>query len=126
MFAEIVLWLAALNWILAGSSALAFPRATAALLELELGAPISRSDFRAVYGGLRLGAGVFLGWAAWSGQVRVGLTAAGLLFGGNLIGRVASLLIDGPPGRVGSSLLVLETLGLVVVGAALAQSTPSL
>ncbi len=119
--AKIVLWLAAANWIAAGSFALALPVENAALIHIELGGTIASSDLRAVYGGLRLGIGCFLAWAAWTGHLRPGLIAAALLFGGNLLGRAVSLVVDGVPESPGLTLIAFELLGLVLVGAALVR-----
>ena len=80
-FAKLVLWLSAANWLVAGTFALAAPAANASLIQLELGGIISFSDLRAVYGGLRIGIGCFLAWAASTGHWRPGLIAAAALPG---------------------------------------------
>ena len=115
-FAKLVLWLSAGNWLVAGTFALAAPAANASLIQLELGGIISFSDLRAVYGGLRIGIGCFLAWAASTGHWRPGLIAAAALFGGNVLGRLVSLLADGVPESPGLLLLGFELLGVVLVG----------
>ena len=124
-FAKIVLWLAAGNWLVAGTFALVLPVANASIIQLELGGIISSSDLRAVYGGLRIGIGCFLAWAASTGHLRPGLVAAAALFGGNVLGRLVSLLADGVPEAPGLLLLGLELLGVVLVGTALTRQEES-
>jgi len=124
-FAKIVLWLAAVNWLVAGTFALVLPVANASIIQLELGGIISSSDLRAVYGGLRIGIGCFLAWAASTGHLRPGLVAAAALFGGNVLGRLVSLLADGVPEAPGLLLLGLELLGVVLVGTALTRQEES-
>jgi hypothetical protein len=105
----------------AGFFALALPAANASIIHLELGGIISFSDLRAVYGGLRVGIGCFLAWAASTGHWRPGLIAAAALFGGNVLGRLVSLLADGVPEAPGLLLLGFELFGVVLVGVALAR-----
>jgi hypothetical protein len=120
-FAQLVLWLSAASYFAAGIFALALPAANASIIRLELGGVISSSDLRAVYGGLRIGIGCFLAWSASTGHWRPGLIAAAALFGGNVLGRVVSLLADGVPESPGLLLLGFELLGVVLVGVALAR-----
>ncbi len=124
-FAKLVLWFSALNWLVAGAFALALPAANASLIQLELGGIISSSDLRAVYGGLRIGIGCFLAWAASTGHLRPGLVAAAALFGGNVLGRLVSLVADGVPESPGFLLLGFELFGVVLVGVALARRDSS-
>jgi hypothetical protein len=120
-FAKLVLWLSAGNYFAAGVFALILPALNASIIQLELGGIISSSDLRAVYGGLRIGIGCFLAGAALAGQWRLGLVAAAALFGGNILGRLVSLLADGVPESPGLWLLGSECFGLVLVGTALAR-----
>jgi hypothetical protein len=120
-FPKAVLWLSAANWLAAGTFALVLPALNASIIQLELGGVIASSDLRAVYGGLRIGIGCFLAWAASTGHLRPGLIAAAALFGGNVLGRVVSLLIDGVPESPGFVLLGFEILGVVLVTVALAR-----
>ena len=124
-FAKLVLWFAALNWLAAGAFALALPAANASIIQLELGGIISSSDLRAVYGGLRVGIGCFLAWTASTGHWRPGLIAEAALFGGNVLGRLVSLLADGVPESPGLLLLGFELFGLVLAGVALARQEVS-
>jgi hypothetical protein len=101
--------------------ALAMPAANASLIRLELGGIISSSDLRAVYGGLRIGIGCCLAWAAATGHWRPGLIAAAALFGGNILGRLVSLLADGVPESPGLPLLGFELLGAALVAVALTR-----
>ncbi|HME72229.1 MAG TPA: DUF4345 family protein [Myxococcota bacterium] len=120
-FAKLVLWFSALNWLAAGTFALALPATNASIIQLELGGIISSSDLRAVYGGLRVGIGCFLAWAASTGHLRPGLIAAAALFGGNVLGRLVSLVADGVPEPPGLLLLGFELFGVVLVGVALTR-----
>jgi len=120
-FAKLVLWLAAANYLAAGIFALALPAVNASIIQVELGGIISSSDLRAVYGGLRVGSGCFLAWTALMGHWRLGLIAAAALLGGNVLGRLVSLLADGVPESPGLLLLGFECLGVVLVATALAR-----
>ncbi|MGH0035803.1 MAG: DUF4345 domain-containing protein [Myxococcota bacterium] len=83
------------------------------LVDLELPTPAAASDVRALFGGLELGVGVFLVWAAfWPGWLRAGLLAQLLAFGGLVLGRVLSFALDGWPGLVSLGLLAGELVGL--------------
>lgn len=108
-----------------GGTGLAFllrPEAMTAVIGIELGGTVAVADVRAVYGGLELGVATFLVWAArrpatWRPAL-VGLVS---LFGGLVLGRLASLALDGWPESPGLLLAGFELAGLVLAGAALAR-----
>lgn len=90
------------------------------LVELVPATPGARSDVRAVYGGIELGLGAFLAACArrppWH---RAGLTAQALTLGGAVLGRVASLAVDGPPPSLVLGFGALELCGAVLAVVAL-------
>jgi hypothetical protein len=118
-FAKLVLCLSAANFLAAGLFALVLPAANASIIQIQLGGVISSSDLRAVYGGLRIGIGLFFAWAVSTGHWRPGLIAAVAVFGGNVLGRLVSLLADGVPETPGLLLLGFEVIAVVLVGIAL-------
>jgi hypothetical protein len=121
-FPRVVLWLATANFVVAGAFALLFPATNASLIQLEPGGVTAFSDLRAVYGGLRLGIGCFLAWAAVTRALRVGLLLTATLFAGNILGRVVSLAADGVPAPAALGLLAFEMVALGVAGLAAARS----
>jgi hypothetical protein len=87
---------------LLGTVDLAPPNATAA------------SDLRAVYGGIELGVGAFLGLCAARPAWRTpGLTAMALALGGAAVGRLLGLTLDGAPRPIALVLGALELAGAV-------------
>ena len=125
-FANVVLWLAAANYFGAGNYALVLPVVNASLIQLEPGGIVALADLRCVYGGLRIGIGLFLAWLAYTGQTRLGLVGAGVLLGGNIFGRLVSLLADGVPESPGPIFLVFEIAGITLIATALSRSRVSL
>ncbi len=123
-FARIVLWLSALLFAAVGLCFLLAPAAMAARVEISLGGPIALSDVRAVYGGLQLGFGAFLFWAAAEpSRMRTALFAQLAVFAGLLLGRAVSAALDGLPQSPGYALIAAETVGLVLSLAALVAFT---
>lgn len=85
----------------------------------------ARSDVRAVFGGIELGVGAFLGLCArrpaWH---RPGLFAQALSLGGAVAGRVASLAVDGTPRPITLAFLALELAGAALAVIALRWARP--
>jgi hypothetical protein len=120
--ARFALWASALAF---GGTGLAFllrPETMAAVIAIDLRGTVSRADVRAVYGGLELGVAAFLLWAERRpAAVRPALVALVALFGGLLLGRAASLALDGWPESPGALLAGLELVGLALAATALAR-----
>jgi apolipoprotein N-acyltransferase len=91
-----------------------------ALVDLAPKSATGRSDLRAVFGGLEAGFGAFLALAArrpaWHGPA---LVAQCLALGGVVVGRLASLALDGAPRPVTFALAGVEAVGALLAGAAL-------
>lgn len=120
-FARLVLVLSALTFAGAGAAFLLRPVEMTSIIGVELAKTVSRSDIRAVYGGLQVGFGGFLAYAsAQPSRVALALAAQLAVFAGLLLGRVASLLADGVPEAPGWMLVAVEALGLTLGVAALA------
>lgn len=87
-------------------------RAPAALMD-PLGIPLqgaaAYSEIRAAYGGMHVGIGLFLIATALRAPLRtVGLWANLCIMGGLVVGRLASLVVDGAPGGFALGLLAAE------------------
>lgn len=96
-FARLVLGVCALVFLGGGALFTAQPGVVAAV-GIELGGVDARNDFRAVYGGMELGLGVFLGLCL-RGEARLhfGLVLAGLVFAAMVATRLYSVAADGAP-----------------------------
>jgi hypothetical protein len=106
----------ALSGVVFGGAGIAFllDPSWVRFVDLEPMTATAASDVRAVFGGLEIGVGVFLLWAAiWPGPgwLRAGLTAQVTTFGGLALGRVVSFFIDGWPGLLSLALFAGELLG---------------
>ncbi len=121
---SLALWGSAAVFAVIGAAFFGSPAATATLVELRVGSAMADSDVRAVFGGLQLGAAVLLVVCArrdaWR---RPGVLALLCLFGGLLAGRLLSLLVVGPPSRIGGLLTLGEVLGLALACVAWRRST---
>jgi hypothetical protein len=103
---------------------------TVALVGLPVKSAKAASDVRAVFGGLELGLGVFLVWAAaWPAWIRAGLAAQVTTFGGLVTGRIMGLAFEGWPGLLSLGLFAAEAvglgLGLLAAGVWLQQAAPA-
>jgi hypothetical protein len=111
-----ILFLLALAVSGLGLASLLRPVDMAAIVEMPLPSAASRTDVRAIYGGLVTGVGVFLlSCALRRGMVRTGLMAAACVFGGAALGRFFGLMVEG----FGQPLMVIVML-LEATGAGLA------
>lgn len=107
------LWLCAVAFLVTGLLFTVMPQSMFAAIGLDVpsGSPIT--ELRAVYGGLEVGAGIFLALCARRGGVAVelGLVLSFLLFGGLATYRAIGMGIDAPQVPLMSLLLVLESAG---------------
>lgn len=112
--ARFILFLSAAVFATIGGLFIWQPEMLAWHISLNLQEIITKSDVRAVYGGMNLGIGLFLFAAAFAkGLTRSGLLLNFLLFLGLIGGRVYSYYIDGHPGQTGLFLGGAEALGLL-------------
>ena len=117
-FARIILALSSVPFIFIGTAFTLFPVPMGDLVGVSLVDATAIADVRAVYGGLQLGCGLFLGLAAfnvaWS---RAGLAAQLALYGGLAGARFLSYFVTGLPSSLGLALhageLVAFSLGVV-------------
>jgi hypothetical protein len=103
-----------------GLASLLRPVEMAAMVELPLPSAASRTDVRAIYGGVVAGIGVFLLTCALRrGMVRTGLAAAACVFGGAALARFFGLSIEGfgQPLMLITALLETVAAGLAIWGA---------
>lgn len=113
-FAQLVLLLLGLNFLLVGATGLADPVKLMDPVQLEIAGVSGLSEIRAAYGGTHLALGLlFIAGLVSSRWRRTALLVAALFTGGLVVGRVISLGIDGPPGPFVRRLFFLETLGAV-------------
>lgn len=101
--------LCALAFALIGVNTFLDPLAAMAPVELAVDTVSARNELRANYGGLQLGLALFLLAGVlrphWQ---RPALLAQALLVGGLVLGRAASIALDGLPNGFVQGLLVLE------------------
>jgi len=115
------LWLCALVFLATGLVFTVTPESMFAAIGLDVpnGSPVT--ELRAVYGGLEVGAGIFLALCARRGGVAVelGLVLSFLMLAGLATYRGIGMGIDSPQVPLMSVLLVLEAAGAVLAVAAL-------
>jgi hypothetical protein len=73
------------------------------------------SEFRAIYVGLWLAHVMIFFWAAWRIRIVYLGDMCGLLLGGQVLGRLVSLALDGAPDIRLYPIAVIEGLGAVVL-----------
>ena len=113
-FARVILTLFALLFIGLGVAFLLFPVSWASTVGFELQGTLAVNEIRTFYGGLELGIGGFLLFAAFTRSLlRAGVIVQVALFGGLAFGRTFSLLVDGSPGPLGAYFLSTDLLGLI-------------
>jgi hypothetical protein len=116
-FARGVLLATALAFVGPGLGFLLAPERFAAAVDLSLGSSTAASDVRAVFGGLEIAIGAWLGAAALrTREVAGALALQRVALGGMLVGRVASVVLDGVPGSIGWALGGIEV-ALFALGA---------
>jgi hypothetical protein len=114
---RLILWLAAVSFLVTGLICLAVPAATAHLMDFTLSTPTARIEFMAIYGGFLAGFGVFLATCARRiERVGIGLLALGCGLAGFGIARVYALAVE--PGD--ADLIIYGFLAMEFGGAALA------
>ncbi len=110
------LWLCAGAFLITGLLFTVMPQSmfTAVALDVPDGSPLT--ELRAVYGGLEVGAGIFLALCARRGgeAIELGLLLAFLMLGGLAAYRAIGMGIDAPQVPLMSVLLVLESAGAVL------------
>lgn len=80
--ARILLALSAVLFAAFGAGFAVAPAWMASHVDLALTTPTARADVAAIYGGLELGLGAFLGLCLFRNRLRTGLLAAGLALAG--------------------------------------------
>ena len=93
--ALVAVWLLGLLNLAYGLYALLAPAAAGALSGFGLEDPKARGEFRTVFGGLVIGLSVAMLAGSASPHPRAWWTAVAVLFGGLVLGRLASLFLDG-------------------------------
>ena len=113
--ARLVLWLCALTFAGFGVAFALFPRAMAAVVEIELPTDTARVDFIATYAGFQLGLAVFLYLCArHDASVRPGLIASGCALAGFALARLTAILLSGPVAGLMYIVLTAEVTGSVL------------
>lgn len=97
----------------------------AEVLRFSLSQPGAKMEFIAAYGGLILGAGVFLAFIAKE-NARIGLLAILFLVGGLFVGRLTGMLFDEGVTEVQVAFLILEFLTLLIVGSRLKKPSQNI
>ncbi|MFN7922233.1 MAG: DUF4345 domain-containing protein [Bryobacteraceae bacterium] len=120
MFARVSILIAAVCFVGFGVWFLSDPSGAGATVEIVVGTPTARTDFRATYGGFNIGIGVFLLLCALQKEwLRPGLWAQICIFLGYAMGRGFGLLTDAEPVRMMYWLFATELSGAALGLAAL-------
>lgn len=89
-------------------------------LDIPLVGPTAHSEIRAAYGGMHVGMGLFLLATALRPALReVGLWASLCIMGGLVVGRLASVVVDGIPAGFALGLLAAEATAAIAAAALL-------
>lgn len=91
-------------------------------LDIPLIGATAHSEIRAAYGGMHVGMGLFLIATALRSALRdVGLWASLCIMGGLVVGRLASMIVDGVPAGFALALLAAEATAAIAAAALLAS-----
>ncbi len=106
-----------------GAASVFAPTVVADFVNIKLEDALARFDFRAVYGGLQLGLGLWIGVAALRKAWRLpALNLTALALGGLLLGRALARALDAEsPGPIGFGIMGLEVAGLAVTAFAMVR-----
>lgn len=117
-----ILVLAALAYVGFGVASLLWPDAVVGTVRLEIGNATARTDVRALYGGLEIGFGLFLAWAALDpSRFAAGTVATALAFGAMGGSRAYGMLVDGQIEGVTWFALAIEVTGALLGALAVAR-----
>lgn len=112
---RVILVLLAMSFIGFGLAFTLKPLEMAQVLDISLFTPTARTDFRALYGGLEIGLGVFLLTCAFRRQsLRLGLEAGAWAFAGLALVRFMGLALEGFGQPLMIVLAVLETVAVAL------------
>lgn len=118
-----VLGLSGLGILITGVTGLTSPQELFTPLGLRIEGASAMNEIRAAYGGMHVGIGILLLVGAARASFRRAALWVGLAFlGGLTIGRLASLVVDGPPRAFVYQLLVPEAASAIVIAALLFRS----
>lgn len=92
-----------------------YPKTAASLIELQVNNVTSIIDFRATYGGLLIGIGLWFFYTVLKKYYILGLISAVFMCAGFLIGRFVGFVIDGIPNMIQILYLSAEALLLWVM-----------
>ncbi|MDA0745702.1 MAG: DUF4345 domain-containing protein [bacterium] len=99
---------------LTGVAFLVWPVELAGEIGIRLESPLAAVDVRALYGGLDLGIGLFLGYAALHRSLlRAGALLQVAVFGGLVAGRTLGMAVEGAAGTVAWVLMAIEGAGFL-------------
>jgi hypothetical protein len=97
-----------------GTYNLVLPVAAISIFEIALVEVSSLNEIRANYGGMHLFLGLFFLYGALASRFRdAALLVVAVFTGGLVLGRLASLMLDGTPNEAIWALLILESVGCV-------------
>lgn len=112
--ARISIFLTILIYLIIGVWCLVAPIQTSSGVEISLPTTTAIIDFRATYGGLLLGIGIFFIICLKETYIRMGLILQALSLGGLAFGRVVGLILDGLPKPLLIYFLIAEIAGVVL------------
>lgn len=112
--AKFSIFITVLIYLIIGIWCLFAPIQTSSGIEISLPTTTAIIDFRATYGGLLVGIGIFFIVCLKDTYVRLGLILQALTLGGFAFGRVVGLVLDGIPNPIIIYFLIAEIGGVIL------------
>jgi hypothetical protein len=106
--ASITVGFSGVLFVLIGLGSLVAPEAMVAPVGLSAPDALARGEVRAMYGGLEIGLGAFLGWCVLQKALRPGLLCTAFALGGLGVARAGSWALDGQPAGLHPPLFAFE------------------
>lgn len=112
--AKFSIFITILIYLIIGIWCLIAPIQTSSGVEISLPTTTAIIDFRATYGGLLVGIGIFFIVCLKDTYVRLGLILQALSLGGLAFGRVVGLILDGMPQMILIYFLIAEIAAVIL------------
>ena len=112
--AKFSIFITILIYLIIGVWCLVAPIQTSSGVEISLPTTTAIVDFRATYGGLLIGIGVFFIVCLKDTYIRLGLILQALSLGGLAFGRIVGLFLDGMPNPLLIYFLIAEVAAVIL------------
>jgi Domain of unknown function (DUF4345) len=112
--AKFSIFISILIYLIIGLWCLAAPIQTSSGIDIQLPTPTAIIDFRATYGGLLVGIGIFFIVCLKEAYLKIGLILQALSLGGLAFGRIVGIILDGMPRPLLIYFLVAEIAAVIL------------